>query len=424
MYSISQCYAKKKNHPVKAGQSFPNVVEYLAQIGYYIYVGRVIVLKSYILIMEVIIIKTFKRLVVLLLSAAMILAFTACGSSSEEPEPEEQAETEAETTAASEDAVESDASDVFNFADVGFTYELPEDLHIEKGSISKADFGELSYGSGVMMGYPIYYNKTDEEIRSLPDGEADSLKEFGTFVIICVKDAESVEEAKEKYMEAMTDFSGGQLTQEQRDLFSAVKEIHRENGYIWFMAYRDKIQVSDACQAEYEALFDATDDIIANHMKFFAPEEWEGFDDDAVLSFETVDLDGNTVKSEDLFAQNKVTMINLWGTYCGPCIAEMPEIEKMYQEFSSKGGGVVGIVVNVPVDNSRFLEDAQSLVQETGVTYPNLRVWEGYDKLLEHQGTPTTYFVDSKGKLIGSPILGAQVTTYPKAMEDLLSKAE
>ena len=157
----------------------------------------------------------------------------------------------------------------------------------------------------------------------------------------------------------------------------------------------------------YEALFDATDDIIANHMKFFAPEEWAGFDDDAVLSFETVDLDGNTVKSEDLFAQNKVTMINLWGTYCGPCIAEMPEIEKMYQEFSSKGGGVVGLVVNVPVDNSRFLEDAQSLVQETGVTYPNLRVWEGYDKLL-----------------IGSPILGAQVTTYPKAMEDLLSKAE
>ena len=367
---------------------------------------------------------TFKRLVVLLLSAAMILAFTACGSSSEEPEPEEQAETEAETTAASEDAVESDASDVFNFADVGFTYELPEDLHIEKGSISKADFGELSYGSGVMMGYPIYYNKTDEEIRSLPDGEADSLKEFGTFVIICVKDAESVEEAKEKYMEAMTDFSGGQLTQEQRDVFSAVKEIHRENGYIWFMAYRDKLTPDDDSQAEYDALYDATDDIIANHMKFFAPEEWEGFDDDAVLSFETVDLDGNTVKSEDLFAKNKVTMINIWGTYCGPCIAEMPEIEKMYQEFSSKGGGVVGLVVNVPVDNSRFLEDAQSLVQETGVTYPNLRVWEGYDKLLEHQGTPTTYFVDSKGKLIGSPILGAQVTTYPKAMEDLLSKAE
>ena len=371
--------------------------------------------------------KTFKRLIVLLLSAAMILAFTACGSSSEEPEPEEQAETEAAASTASEDedAVESDASDVYNFADVGFTYELPEDLHIEKGSIDKADFGELSYGTGVTMGYPIYYDMTEEEIRSLPEEKANELKEAGTFVIICVKGSENVDEAKEKYMEAMTDFSGGQLTQEQRDLFSAVKEIHRENGYIWFMAYRDKIQVSDACQAEYEALFDATDDIIANHMKFFAPEEWDGYDDDAaVISFETEDLDGNTVKSEDLFAQNKVTMINLWGTYCGPCIVEMPEIEKMYQEFSSKGGGVIGLVVNVPIDNNRFLEDAQNIVKEAGVTYPNLKVWEGYDKYLEHQGTPTTYFVDSNGKLIGKPILGAQVTTYPKEMESLLSEAE
>ena len=295
---------------------------------------------------------------------------------------------------------------------------------LEKGCIDKSDFGELSYGSGVMMGYPIYYSMTEDEIRSLPDEKANELKEGGTFVIICVKDAENFENAKERFLEAMGDFSGHPLTQEEIDYFSAVKEVHSENGYMWLMAKRDKVTLDENCQAEYEAFFDASEDIVSNHMKFFAPEEWEGFDDDAVVSFETVDLDGNTVKSEKLFAKNKVTMINIWGSYCGPCITEMPEIEKMYQEYSSQGGGVVGLVVDVPVDNNRFLENAQAIVKETGVTYPNLRAWEGYNKLLEHQGTPTTYFVDSKGKLIGSPILGAQVATYPKEMADLLSKAE
>ena len=355
-------------------------------------------------------------LVMLLLSAGMILSFTSCGSSSKDAAPEKQAE--------SNSSASSDGSDVYTFDDVGFSYELPKDLHIEKGFIDKYDFGELSYGSGVMMGYPVYYNMTEEKIRTLPEEKAGELKEGGTFVIICVKDAEDLDQAKERFLQAMADFSGAPLTQEEIDEFSAVKEIHKENGCMWLMAIRDKMALNEECQAEYEAFYNATEDIINNHMKFYTPAGWEGFDEDAFVSFETVDLDGNTVKSEDLFAKNKVTMVNLWGTYCGPCITEMPEIEKMYQEFASEGGGVVGIVVDVPADNSKYLENAQTIIKETGVTYPNLKAWEGYDELFPHMGTPTTYFVDSKGKLIGAPVLGAQITVYPKEMEELLSKAE
>ena len=89
---------------------------------------------------------TFKKLVVLLLSAGMILAFTACGgsdsdSSSEEPAPAEEQE---ETTT----STDSEISDPFNFETVGFSYELPEDVKIENGTIEKQDFGEISFGSG------------------------------------------------------------------------------------------------------------------------------------------------------------------------------------------------------------------------------------------------------------------------------------
>ena len=371
--------------------------------------------------MGVTIMSTFKKLVVLLLSAGMILAFIACGSdsdnSSEEPAPaEEQEETNTST--------DSDISDPFNFETVGFSYELPEDVKIENGTIEKQDFGEISFGSGVMMGYPVYYDMTEEELMSLSDDEASSLNTAGTFVIICVKDAKDTEEAKDRFLKAMADFMGHELSQEEIEIFSAVKEIHNENGYIWFMSTREKSEVNEKCQAEYDALHAATEDIVANHMKFFAPQEWEGFAEDTVLSFETEDIDGNPVKSEELFAKNKVTMINLWGTYCGPCIVEMPELEKLSQDFASKGGGVVGVVVDVPVGNDKFLENAHTIVKETGVTYPNLRAWDGYDKILEHQGTPTTYFVDSNGKLIGTPILGGQIDVYPKQMEALLAEAE
>ncbi len=92
--------------------------------------------------------------------------------------------------------------------------------------------------------------------------------------------------------------------------------------------------------------------------------------------------------------------------------------------MASKGGGVIGIAVDVPAGNNKYLENAQTIVKETGVTYPNLRAWEGFDELLAHQGTPTTYFADSRGKLIGTPVLGAQITVYPKEMEALLSEAE
>ena len=355
--------------------------------------------------------KTFKTITAILLSAGMIMAFTACGSSGGSA---------SEETADTDSSEASDVSDAYTFEGVGFSYELPEGVKIEKGSVDKSDFGELVYGSGVRMGFPVYYDMTDEEMSSQPG----QVQEAPTFVIVCVEDAETAEQAIEKLITAMTDFGGQPLTQEEIDTYSAVKEIHKENGCMWLMAMRDKGTVREECQAEYDELYNASEDIINNHMKFFAPEKWEGFGDEAVVSFETVDLEGNPVKSEDLFAGNKVTMINLWGTYCGPCIGEMPELEKMNQEFNSKGGGIVGVVVDVPAGNDKYLGNAQTIVKEAGVTYPVIRAWEGYDEVLEHQGVPATFFVDSKGKLIGEPVLGAQITTYPKEMEDLLSKAE
>ena len=117
-------------------------------------------------------------------------------------------------------------------------------------------------------------------------------------------------------------------------------------------------------------------------------------------------------------------MVNIWATSCGPCINELPELEEMNREFREKGGAVVGLLDDVWVDNMKYLDEAQAIIKDTGVTYTNLCAWDGYDDVLEAVGTPTTYFVDSSGKLIGEPILGAHTDKYRERMEKYLESAK
>lgn len=140
------------------------------------------------------------------------------------------------------------------------------------------------------------------------------------------------------------------------------------------------------------------------------------------LSFKTADLDGKEISSEDLFAQSSVTMVNIWGTFCGPCIEEMPEIEKIHQEYGKKGVAVVGLVSDVTQKENALLGDALDIIQQTGVTYQNLY----WDDVLEEQialmAVPTTIFVDGKGNLIGEPIVGAAPDQYREMLDQCLEE--
>ena len=144
--------------------------------------------------------------------------------------------------------------------------------------------------------------------------------------------------------------------------------------------------------------------------------------DGSSISFQTTDLDGNAVDSKELFAKNKITMINIWGTYCGPCVEEMPEIEVISKEYADKGAAVAGLVVDVTETDDSKLADAEDIVKTTGVTYLNLKAWDGSNSQLPAPGTPTTYFVDSEGNLVGDPIVGANVAKYREALDGLLAE--
>ena len=116
------------------------------------------------------------------------------------------------------------------------------------------------------------------------------------------------------------------------------------------------------------------------------------------LQFETEDLEGNACKSEDLFALHDLTLVNIWATWCGPCLEEMPALEAIYQEGEI---GVVGIAVES--ENQETAELAAEIVAELGVTYPSLRPTQEMirDFLADAAYLPTTIFVDSEGKVVG-----------------------
>ena len=144
------------------------------------------------------------------------------------------------------------------------------------------------------------------------------------------------------------------------------------------------------------------------------PEEsLEGVEHGSFKKFTAVDLAGNKV-TEDIFKGKKLTMINIWATFCSPCINEMYDFPQLIADNADKDFQIVGIVCDVTYSGDGYerslLEDAQSLTQETGATYTHLLPSASLDmiKLSEVYSVPETIFVDEDGKIIGSSYIGSR----------------
>ena len=144
------------------------------------------------------------------------------------------------------------------------------------------------------------------------------------------------------------------------------------------------------------------------------------------LVFETTDLDGTPVSSAELFAGYQLTMVNIWGTFCGPCIREMPDLEVLNSRLKEKGCAIVGLVCDVAgPDDERMIAAAEEIIADTHVTYLNLVPWEGWYYDLEAEFVPTTYFVNQKGEIVGEAAIGARgADDYEALVEEVLAGLE
>ena len=137
-------------------------------------------------------------------------------------------------------------------------------------------------------------------------------------------------------------------------------------------------------------------------------------------AFEGKDLDGNTVKSSDLFSGNAVTVVNFWFTTCGPCVGELGDLDALNKELSGKGGALIGINAFTLDGNEAAISDAKDVLAQSGATYQNVYFDSGSEagKFVESiYAYPTTYVVNHSGRIVGDPIVGA-ITS--KAQADAL----
>ena len=137
-------------------------------------------------------------------------------------------------------------------------------------------------------------------------------------------------------------------------------------------------------------------------------------------AFEGKDLDGNTVKSSDLFSGKAVTVVNFWFTTCGPCVGELGDLDALNKELSGKGGALIGINAFTLDGNEAAISDAKDVLTQSGATYQNVYFDSGSEagKFVESiYAYPTTYVVNRSGRIVGDPIVGA-ITS--KAQADAL----
>ena len=178
----------------------------------------------------------------------------------------------------------------------------------------------------------------------------------------------------------------------------------------------------EGCFEEFLSLFADTDLIAKNIRLTGGVELTDPFayaEAGTALRFEATDLDGNPVKSEDLFAGHAVTMINLWGTWCNPCKAELPDLESLNRGFAEKNCRIIGIVTDA--DNDAIIAAAKEILAESGVSFVNLVPFEGLSEMLPQEAWPTSYFADESGTLVGEPIIGAHPDRYREMVDQLLA---
>ena len=146
-------------------------------------------------------------------------------------------------------------------------------------------------------------------------------------------------------------------------------------------------------------------------------------------AFEGKDLDGNTVKSDELFSGNAVTVVNFWFTTCNPCVGELAELDALNEELAEKGGSLIGVNTFTLDGDEAAISEAKDVLAKKGATYQNVYFdsdSEAGKFTANIFAYPTTYVIDRNGNIVGEPIVGAitekkQAETLQKLIDQALA---
>lgn len=157
-----------------------------------------------------------------------------------------------------------------------------------------------------------------------------------------------------------------------------------------------------------------TTQAVADSQQETGDSETSQTDDSVSLGeFTLNDIEGNSY-TQDMFADYDLTMVNVFTTWCTPCVNEIPYLETLNNEMADQGVTVVGIILDA-LDSSgnvdeETIEKAKLLAERTGATYPFLIPDTGYlnGRLAGISAVPETFFVDKEGNIVGETYTGSR----------------
>lgn len=216
------------------------------------------------------------------------------------------------------------------------------------------------------------------------------------------------------------------------DTVEAAKEQFTDQEYEWLKASATEISNIENRLTELEDKYpEIMQKSMDSDMSVPAGSDTSTPPDDGSMqkfpAFEGKDLNGNTVKSDELFSANAVTVVNFWFTTCGPCVGELSELDALNKELAEKGGSLIGVNTFTLDGDETAISEAKDVLAKKGATYQNIYFGSGGDagKFVENIfAYPTTYVVDCSGNIVGEPIVGAVTgKTQAEALQAQIDKA-
>ena len=218
------------------------------------------------------------------------------------------------------------------------------------------------------------------------------------------------------------------------DTVEAAKEQFTDKEYEWLKESATKISNIENRLTELEEKYpEIMQKSMDGDMSMPAGSDTSTPPDDSSMqkfpAFEGKDLDGNTVKSDELFSANAVTVVNFWFTTCNPCVGELSELDALNKELAEKGGSLIGVNTFTLDGDETAISEAKDVLAKKGATYQNVYFdsdGEAGKFTTNIFAYPTTYVVDRSGNIVGEPIVGAitekkQAETLQKLIDQALA---
>ena len=382
-----------------------------------------------------------ERMKLILTALTLVVFLAGCGgykppvennSAGNTPEASKPADT-ATPEAAPAEGNGAEAALEFDYPDAGFTLKLPESFTDIIGYYDEPkDYGELEVGSGVVYGSLNIYLRTPEEIAE-HDAMLASIKTEDDVT-------DEIREKHKKYCEGIVQVysilgvNGGRTYKDieymasDTAMIKKVIDLGEFDDYHYYSCIVDldyeKIkeplsQLNPEAVEKYRKIMEEVEAhpeyvVLKKRQPGFIPPEIG-----SEISFEGKDLDGNPVSSKELFAENDITMINIWRTWCSVCVEEFPEMNELAKKYADRKVGVITYCADA--EDEELTEKAINIIGEYDGFKKNLAFSESTDNALPWNSTPMTYFVDKEGKVLCNPIKGAAPDMYPEYLDKLLN---